>query len=129
MSNPLRSQQRFPFRVPVQLYRNYRKLPPITPPITPPIHENSKTVLTSSTKNVEIPSESSKINAKDFWNHLCEHLAEEKSKPYENHGSQQAPNKVVRIFVSSTFTDFFNEREVLIKKVRRNLSEFLKSFL
>ena len=28
--------------------------------------------------------------------------------------------KSIRVFVSSTFTDFFNEREVLVKKVSFN---------
>lgn len=29
--------------------------------------------------------------------------------------------KAIRVFVSSTFTDFFNEREVLVKNVKKNL--------
>lgn len=31
---------------------------------------------------------------------------------------EEGPWRIVRVFVSSTFTDFFCEREILVKKVR-----------
>lgn len=64
----------------------------------------------------------------DFWIKLREHLNEERSKPYETHGNQRTSNKVVRIFVSSTFTDFFNERESLVKKVFTALRDEMTPF-
>jgi hypothetical protein len=119
MSNPTRSQQRFPFRTPVRVQRNYRKLPPITQTVRPIEQENEPTGSSLSTADVDIKCETPPVDAKDFWTKLRQHIANERLKRYDDHGNQQAPNKVVRIFVSSTFTDFFNEREVLIKKVRK----------
>lgn len=41
-----------------------------------------------------------------------------KNKSDENKGLKVVKRfKVIRVFVSSTFTDFFNEREVLVKQV------------
>jgi len=117
MSNPSRSQQRFPFRTSVRVYRNYSKLPPITPTIRPIEQENEPTESPLSVNNIDIERETSPVDAKDFWVKLREDIAKERLKHHNDHGNQQTPNKVVRIFVSSTFTDFFNEREVLIKKV------------
>jgi hypothetical protein len=118
MSNPSRSQQRFPFRVPVRLSRNL-KLPPITTPIRPIEQENIPIKSSLSIHSVDIEYETPAIDIKDFWIKLRKHIANEKLEQYDDHGNQQTPNKVVRIFVSSTFTDFFNEREVLIKKVMK----------
>jgi hypothetical protein len=145
MSNPTRSQQRFPFRIPVRLYKNYRRLPPITATIRPieqenepiispipskkqenepiisPIRsierENEPIKSSLSINNVDIECETPRIDQEDFWINLHKHIAKERLKHHDDHGSQRTRNKVVRIFVSSTFTDFFNEREVLIKKV------------
>ena len=40
------------------------------------------------------------------------------SKPRTARGQGDGPGwKTVRVFVSSTFTDFFCEREILVKKV------------
>lgn len=39
-------------------------------------------------------------------------------------GQQSSGWKVIRVFVSSTFTDFFNEREILVKKVFPELREW-----
>lgn len=125
MSNPSRSQQRFPFRAPVRLYRNYRRLPPITSIIRPIEQENEPTKSSLSIGTVDIEYETPSTDTRDFWIKLREHIANEQSKNYDDHGSQQTPNKVVRIFVSSTFTDFFNEREVLIKKVRKNINKLI----
>ena len=77
-----------PLDFPVQVHPGYPVLPPI-----------------------------SSADVLDFWTKLREHIDTERLTPYEQHGNQRRSNKVVRIFVSSTFTDFFNEREVLIKKV------------
>jgi hypothetical protein len=127
MSNPSSSQKRFPFRVPVRVQRNNCKLPPITQIALPEEHDDelTKSPLSISTVNIRhetpppppprVPPPS---NADDFWVQLRQHIANETVTHPDAHGSQQTPNKVVRIFVSSTFTDFFNEREVLIKKVR-----------
>jgi hypothetical protein len=122
MSNPSRSQQRFPFRAPVQVRRNYRKLPPITQTIQPIEQENEPTKSSLSIGSVDIEYETPPpppVEAPDFWVRFRENITKERLKHYDNHGNQQTPNKVVRIFVSSTFTDFFNEREVLIKKVMK----------
>ncbi len=132
MSNPSRSQQRFPFRVPVRVQRNNCKLPPITQIALPQEHDDELTKSPISISTVDIrhetppppklrprtPASAPPSNADDFWVQLRQHIANETVKQPDAHGSQQTPNKVVRIFVSSTFTDFFNEREVLIKKVR-----------
>ncbi len=131
MSNPTRSQQRFPFRIPVRLNRNCRKLPPITATIRPieqenepiisPIRSINEPIKSSlSIDNVDIECETPSIDEKDFWINLNKDIAKERLKHHDDdHGNQRTPNKVVRIFVSSTFTDFFNEREVLIKKVMK----------
>ncbi|CAF1128328.1 unnamed protein product [Adineta ricciae] len=92
-----RQQQQLPLEFPVQVHPGYSVLPPI------------------SSSSSECDKTSSDV--KDFWIKLREHINSERLKPYDKHGNQRTSNKVVRIFVSSTFTDFFNEREVLIKKV------------
>jgi len=122
MSNPTRSQQRFPFRIPVRLYKNCRRLPPITATIRPieqenepiisPIRsierENEPIKSSLSINNVDIEYETPRIEHEDFWINLHKHIAKERLKHHDDdHGSQRTPNKVVRIFVSSTFTDFF----------------------
>ncbi len=128
MSNPSRSQQRFPFRTPVRVNRNFRKLAPITQTIRPIEQKNEPTQSSSlSITNVDVECETPTIDAKDFWTKLREHFNKERLKLYDQHGNQQTPNKVVRIFVSSTFTDFFNEREVLIKKVFPALRDDMES--
>lgn len=48
-------------------------------------------------------------------------------------GQQSSGWKVIRVFVSSTFTDFFNEREILVKKVPNmsiniKLCKFIQDF-
>ncbi|CAF2483758.1 unnamed protein product [Rotaria sp. Silwood2] len=118
MSHPSKSQQRFPFRTIVHVRRNYRKLPPITQ-TTRPIEENgsAKSKSSLSLDNVDIKCETPPLDTNNFWDRLDEHIANQTLEHNDDHGHQQTPNKVVRIFVSSTFTDFFNEREVLIKKV------------
>ena len=98
MSDTPSSQQQLPLEFPVQVHPGYSVLPPI-----------------SSSSSSERDKTSSDV--KDFWIKLREHINSERLKPYDKHGNQRTSNKVVRIFVSSTFTDFFNEREVLIKKV------------
>ena len=121
MSNPTRSQQRFPFRAPVRIRRNYPKLPPITPtaPSTPQEDEPTKSSLSLDHIDLQHRNEAapSPSDTRDFWVRLREDIAKEQARHISSHGNQESPNKVVRIFVSSTFTDFFNEREVLIKKV------------
>ncbi|CAF2116828.1 unnamed protein product [Rotaria magnacalcarata] len=119
MSHPSKSQQRFPFRATVHIRKNFRKLPPITKPIRP-LEEDSRAPSSSlSVTNVDLKYESPPpIGVDDFWNKLHQQIANQTSEHNDDHGNQNTPNKVVRIFVSSTFTDFFNEREVLIKKVR-----------
>ncbi|CAF4239056.1 unnamed protein product [Rotaria magnacalcarata] len=118
MSHPSKSQQRFPFRATVHIRKNFRKLPPITKPIRP-LEEDSRVPSSSlSVTNVDLKYESPPpIGVDDFWNKLHQQIANQTSEHNDDHGNQNTPNKVVRIFVSSTFTDFFNEREVLIKKV------------
>ena len=125
MSNPARSQQRFPFRTMVRVHKNlHAKLPPIAPAVpaevprevapVKPVVQETKAVVKSSTPP---------FDPKDFWVQLHRHIASEPASNADNHGNQRTPNKVVRIFVSSTFTDFFSEREVLIKKVVENSSD------
>ena len=55
----------------------------------------------------------------EIWNTIAKSIEDYKTKEIK---LKQAPVPVgawrtVRIFVSSTFNDFFNEREVLVKKV------------
>lgn len=35
--------------------------------------------------------------------------------------------KTIRVFVSSTFTDFFNEREILVKRVNFSILAFFQN--
>ncbi|CAF0886903.1 unnamed protein product [Didymodactylos carnosus] len=83
----------------------------------------------------EIPADNSLVQrnndiptiVEQFWSQLRQHIASQTTKNDNwNHGLQKTNNKVVRVFVSSTFTDFFNEREVLIKKVFPALRENLE---
>lgn len=117
MSNPARSQQRFPFRTTVRVRKNYPKLPPITPTSPSPRHENELTKLSSSLGHIDLQFEVTPSDTQDLWVRLHEDITKKRPKSIPIHGNQQTSNKVVRIFVSSTFTDFFNEREVLIKRV------------
>lgn len=119
MSNPARLQQRSPFRTSVRVRRNYPILPPITQVIRPIELDLPPIKSSLSTDSVDVICETPSEDPRDFWNSLHQHLANEPRADENNHGNQRTPNKVVRIFVSSTFTDFFNEREVLIKKVGR----------
>ena len=80
-----------------------------------------KPTLTSTTNDTNHHSSIS-IDASEFWVKLGQHIAKEPLPNPNDRGHQRTPNKVVRIFVSSTFTDFFNEREVLIKQVIQNFS-------
>ena len=104
MSDASNAQQPVPSRSPVQVHPGYPILPPISSTHQPAEQENA-----SSTTN--------DADVNNFWIQLREHINTERLKPYDKRGNQRTSNKVVRIFVSSTFTDFFNEREVLIKKV------------
>ena len=113
MSDASNSQQQFPSTFPVQVHPGY----PILPPILPTNHSVEQENSSSNTNNVGVECEKISVDVKDFWIKLREHINRERLKSYDTHGIQRTSNKVVRIFVSSTFTDFFNEREVLIKKV------------
>ncbi|CAF1487348.1 unnamed protein product [Adineta ricciae] len=84
-----------------------------------------KPTLTSTTNDTNHHS-SIPIDASKFWVKLGEHVAKEPLPNSNDRGHQRTPNKVVRIFVSSTFTDFFNEREVLIKQVFPELRDELE---
>ena len=117
MSNPTRTQQRFPFRTPVRVQRNNPRLPPITTPIRPIEPENEPIASALSFSKIEVKCETPPIENKDFWVRVHEDIVKSRLEHSNEHGNQNTPNKVVRIFVSSTFTDFFNEREVLIKRV------------
>jgi hypothetical protein len=109
MSDALNSQQQFP----VQVHPGY----PILPPIPPTNHSVKQKNSSLNTNNVDVECEQISPDVEDFWIKLREHIGRERFQSYDKHGNQRTSNKVVRIFVSSTFTDFFNEREVLIKKV------------
>ena len=113
MSDAANTQQPLPVEFPVPVHPGYPILPPISPRDRTVEQENSS--LNATDANVECEKISTEV--KDFWIKLREHIKDERLKPYNQHGNQRRSNKVVRIFVSSTFTDFFNEREVLIKKV------------
>ena len=104
MSDASNAQQPVPSRSPVQVHPGYPILPPI--PTTP-----------QSVDQQNSPSNANDADVNEFWSHLREHIDTERLNHYDKRGNQRTSNKVVRIFVSSTFTDFFNEREVLIKKV------------
>lgn len=117
MSNPTRSQQRFPFRTTVRVRRNYPTLPPITPTTPSSRYESEPTALSSSLGHIDLQFEATPRDTRNLWVRLNEDITKEQSKFLPNHGNQRTATKVVRIFVSSTFTDFFNEREILIKRV------------
>ncbi len=118
MSNPTRTQQRFPFRTSVRVQRNNPRLPPITTPIRPLEQQEDEPIPSAlSFSKIEVKCETPPIQSKDFWVRVHEDIAKERLENFNERGNQNTPNKVVRIFVSSTFTDFFNEREILIKKV------------
>ncbi|UJR29657.1 hypothetical protein I4U23_017205 [Adineta vaga] len=116
MSDTSNCQQEIPLEFPVTVHPGYPVLPPIS-------STNQSIEQEISSNNINIESE----KIKDFWINLREHISRERLKLYNNHGNQRTSNKVVRIFVSSTFTDFFNEREVLIKKVFPALRDEMKS--
>lgn len=142
MSDPTRQQRRFVSRVPVRISRNYSKLPPISittssadfehgsarssepatssklNPIVAPPGQNENSAVAADRK---ADQDASSVDVEQFWLRLRQHLAKEPQPNPDDRGSQQTVNKVVRVFVSSTFTDFFNEREVLIKRVINNL--------
>ncbi|CAF4588702.1 unnamed protein product [Rotaria sp. Silwood1] len=126
MSHPSKSQQRFPFRTLVHVRRNYRKLPPIVQTARS-IEENGSSKSSLSPTTIDFRYETPPLDTNNFWDRLHEHIANQTLEHNDDHGRQQAPNKVVRIFVSSTFTDFFNEREVLIKKVFPALRDEMES--
>lgn len=119
MSDAPNSQQQSPPRFPVQVHPGY----PILPPIPSTNHTVKQENSSSDINTVDVACEKISIDVKDFWVKLREHINSDRLKSYDKHGIQRTSNKVVRIFVSSTFTDFFNEREVLIKKVFPALRE------
>jgi hypothetical protein len=119
MSNPIRSQQRFRFRNLFRIRSNYPTLPPITATTRSTEQENEPVQSSLNVAKIDVKCETPPVDAKDFWVRLHEDITKERLEQSNKHGNQQTPNKVVRIFVSSTFTDFFNEREVLIKKVMK----------
>lgn len=56
------------------------------------------------------------------WEHVekqCQNIkpVDKSDRSPENNGAW----RIVRVFVSSTFTDFFCEREILVKKVGKHL--------
>ena len=63
-----------------------------------------------------------------FINNDIESTHEDYFKP-KNHfkklSNTKKYNKSIRIFVSSTFTDFFDEREILVKKVKKITEKIL----
>ena len=122
MSNPSRLQQRSTFRSAVRIRRNYQVLPPIS------AHNRPTTELSNSSLSFDNIDVTCQTPTDDFWLRLRRDLDKYKAQAQNsNRGNQQTGNKIVRIFVSSTFTDFFNEREVLIKKVEPN-SNLLEIF-
>ncbi|UJR37208.1 hypothetical protein I4U23_029917 [Adineta vaga] len=100
------------------------KLVPITPVLS---NEDLSTKPVLDGTDIESNRDlSTSIDVSEFWAKLRRHIANESLSNPDDHGCQQTPNKVVRIFVSSTFTDFFNEREILIKKVFPELRDELE---
>ncbi|CAF4774553.1 unnamed protein product [Rotaria magnacalcarata] len=123
-SNSQQQQQQFSLSFPVQVHPGY----PILPPILPTNHSVEQENSSSNTNNIDVECEKISIDVNDFWTKLREHINRERLKSYDKRGNQRTSNKVVRIFVSSTFTDFFNEREVLIKKVFTALRDEMGPF-
>jgi hypothetical protein len=119
MSSPSRVQQKSYFRTPIYLRKNPSLLPPITVKIRPldPYIEPIPTPASLARIRSDVKYVTPNDDNCDFWVKLRQHLANEPTVHSEHRGNQQTLNKVVRIFVSSTFTDFFNEREMLIKHV------------
>jgi hypothetical protein len=52
-----------------------------------------------------------------IWLNIDAELTSGAKKQSLNDTSIKTSHKAIRIFVSSTFTDFFNEREILVKQV------------
>jgi hypothetical protein len=131
MSNSSRSQPCFPTPTPtptpVRIHSNYPVLPPITATNRSTEQESQPIQSSLNVPQIDVKCETPPVDSKDFWVRLREDIAKERLEHSNQHGNQQTPNKVVRIFVSSTFTDFFNEREVLIKKVMKTIT--IKSLL
>lgn len=124
MSDGSNSRQQFSLEFPVPVHPGY----PVLPPISPTNNSVEQATSSSNTNNVDIEREETCMDVKYFWIKLREHINAERLKSYDKHGNQTRSHKVVRIFVSSTFTDFFNEREVLIKKVFSALRDEMGPF-
>jgi hypothetical protein len=52
-----------------------------------------------------------------IWINIDAEFTSRANKQSLNDTSKKTSHKAIRIFVSSTFTDFFNEREILVKQV------------
>ena len=53
------------------------------------------------------------------WKEIEKQCEDHVGQTYPSSGLNSSGWRAVRLFVSSTFQDFFNEREVLVKKVRK----------
>jgi hypothetical protein len=97
MSHPSRSQQRFPFRIPVRVQRNNCKLPPITQIVHSIEPEDELNKSTQSISTVDIKHETlpppipptvvlppptlpPPSDAGDFWVKLRQHITKETLK-------------------------------------------------
>ncbi|XP_071136458.1 TPR repeat-containing protein DDB_G0287407-like isoform X2 [Mytilus edulis] len=76
-------------------------------------------------ENKESVDVSVQTTVKSCWNEVDKQCQE--YKPFTSTKPQGKSGwKIVRVFVSSTFTDFFNEREILVKKIFPELREWCK---
>jgi len=61
----------------------------------------------------------------NMWKIIDKQINYKKSKYYANYINRvHKRHKTVRVFISSTFTDFFSEREILVKQVIKLLFSF-----
>ena len=79
--------------------------------------ETSKTTIEEANENEYRKS------IEEMWTSIDKEIEENHETYYKPKNVNTTPN-CIRVFVSSTFTDFFNEREVLVKEVFPELREW-----
>lgn len=62
----------------------------------------------------------------NIWKTIDKQINDKNSKYYTGYSSNKfnKRHKTIRVFISSTFTDFFSEREILVKQVNKSLFDF-----
>ena len=71
----------------------------------------------SEKTNEQVHKDENQITVDKIWMNIDAEFKEKASKENIIDIGKKTSHKAIRIFVSSTFTDFFNRREVLVKQV------------